>query len=100
MYIQVVLDRITAFSEYTKMVSGVAECGNYAEVTHRNKTRTLKTHMVFKLVPGWKLGGYFVHTYYPPPLSSVRDLHELPVDWSKCEVTGSSVRTLRAPSVR
>ena len=52
------------------MVSGVAESKNYAEVMHKNKTKTMLTHIVLK-VAVMKFSGYFHHTYYPPPLSSV-----------------------------
>ena len=69
--VQVVLDRIVDFKAYPKMVGDVVECGNYEEHTHKNKTQTMKTHLVLKAAI-MKFGGYFVHTYYPPPLSSVR----------------------------
>lgn len=62
--VSVVLERIVDFKAYPKMVSGVNECSNYREVTHRNGTQTLLTHMVIKAA-FLKFTGYFHHTYYP-----------------------------------
>jgi hypothetical protein len=67
--VQIILDRIIDFKAYPLMVSGVAECGNYHEYTHPNKTQTLFTKMVLKAAM-MKFNGYFHHTYYPT-LSSV-----------------------------
>jgi hypothetical protein len=39
-------------------------------VTHPNKTMTIKTFLELKAAM-MTFGGYFVHTYYPPPLSSL-----------------------------
>lgn len=64
-----ILGRILDFSNYPRMVNGVAECGNYKETTYPNKTQVLMTRMVLK-VPMFKFIGFFRHTYYPA-LSSV-----------------------------
>lgn len=68
--VDVVLERITALPEYPQMVKGVVKCANYQVVTHPNKTMTIKTHLELKAAI-MTFGGYFVHTYYPPPLSSL-----------------------------
>jgi len=60
----IVWARLLAFSEYPRMVKGVAECGHYAEVKHRNGSQTLKTRMKLSIM-GVKLE-YFVHHTYEP----------------------------------
>mmetsp|Transcript_54257 Transcript_54257/g.109121 ORF Transcript_54257/g.109121 Transcript_54257/m.109121 type:complete len:297 (+) Transcript_54257:65-955(+) len=68
--VDVILERITAFPDYPQMVQGVVKCANYKVVTHPNKTMTIKTHLELKAAI-MTFGGYFVHSYYPPPLSSL-----------------------------
>ena len=61
---EIVWDRILAFPDYPKMVTGVQECGNYEAKTHRNGTQTIKTRMKLGVM-GVSLEYFIEHTAAP-----------------------------------
>lgn len=61
---ETVWNRILAFPEYPKMVTGVQECSVYDTSTHRNGTQTIRTRMKLGVM-GVSLEYFIDHTYAP-----------------------------------